>query len=94
MSCRFRFVWVAEVEGLQQLWCVPQISCGNPGCFFICSFVSRPMDEVVKCIIRAEMAVQFGVQYLADFIFNVTFNLHRWWWWLVSEWEWVWCGDF
>ena len=48
----------------------------------------------MKCIIRAETAVQFGVQYLTDFIFNVTFNLHRWWWWLVSEWKWVWCGNF
>ena len=51
-----------------------------------------PTDKVIQGIVRSETAVKFGIQYLADLIFDVSFDLYRRWWGLLVEWEWVGCG--
>ena len=43
---RSRLVWVLEVKVINQLKHMSELISQQPGSFFICTFVSGPMDEV------------------------------------------------
>ena len=75
---RSGLVQVLEMKVMNELRCMSELVSQQPRCFFICTFVSRPMDEVQEFAIPASM-VNLQVEDLFNLILSFTINVNQRW---------------
>ena len=90
---RSELVWVSEVKVMNQLKHMSKLVSQQPGSFFVCTFVSRPTDEVQEFAIPASM-VDLRVEDLFDLVLSFAVNVDQRWWSLYTIWDRVWCCRF
>ena len=65
--------------------CIAKFRCWEPGGFILSTFVSRPLDKVLKLTLA--MLVDLGVKDFGDLIFGFTINDDGRLRWCDSIWE-------
>ena len=73
---RSRLVQVLEMEVVNQLRCISELISQQPGCFFACTFVTGPVDEVQEFAIPAPV-VNLEVEDIFDLILSFTTNVDQ-----------------
>ena len=73
---RSRLVWVLEVKVVNQLRYMSKLISQQPGCFFVCTFVSGPMDEVQEFTVLVSM-VDLQIEDLFDLVFSFTIYIDQ-----------------
>ena len=76
---RSRLVQVSEVKVVNQLRCMSELVSQQPGSFFVCTFISGPMDEVQEFAVPA-LTVNLRVKDLFDLILSFAINVDQRWW--------------
>ena len=78
---------------MNELRCMSELISQQPGSFFVCTFISRPMDEVQEFAIPALM-VDLQVEDLFDLVLSFAINVDRRWQSLYMIGDHVWCCRF
>ena len=78
---------------MNQLRHMSKVISQQPGSFFICTFVSGPMDEVQEFAIPVSM-VDLQVENLFNLILSFTINVNWRWQSLYTIGDCVWCCRF
>ena len=86
-------VQVLEVKVMNQLRHMSEFISQQPGSFFVCTFISRPTDEVQEFAIPVLM-VNLQVEDLFDLILSFTVNVDWRWQSLYTIGDHVWCCRF
>ena len=88
-----RLVQVLEVKVMNQLRHMSKLVSQQPGSFFVCTFISKPTDEVQEFAILASM-VDLRVEDLFDLILSFAIDVNQRWWSLYRIGDHVWCCRF
>ena len=90
---RSRLVQVSEMIVMNKLRRMSELISQQPGSFFVCTFVSRPTDEVQEFAILAS-TVDLRVEDLFDLILSFAINVDQRWQSLHTIGDHVWCCRF
>ena len=73
---RSRLVRVSEMKVVNVLRCMSELVSQQPGSFFVCTFISRPMDKVQEFAVLA-LTVDLQVEDLFDLILSFAINVDQ-----------------
>ena len=68
-------IWISEMKVVNQLRHMSELISQQPRSFFICTFVSRPMDKVQEFAIPA-LTVNLQVEDLFNLVLSFTVNVN------------------